>query len=71
MGKRFGHFFFGVLFIGFGIHALVNGEVSGLGNLATASRTISFNNSPVEYSIVLLFCFGLGGAFIWASTKKD
>ena len=70
MGNKLGYFLFGIVFIAFGVHSLLTGETFGIGNLATATRYVSFEANPIEFSLVLLFCFGFGGALIWATFKR-
>ncbi len=50
----------GLFFIGFGIFSLATGEIVGIGSINTSNRVISFQESPIEYSIVLVLDLSIG-----------
>ena len=57
----------GALCIGVGFYGVFSDETQALLGLSIGeTRTITFENDPLEYSIQLVICFGMGLILIYS-----
>lgn len=69
--NKFGYILLGGGCVIFGVEGLLTGTTLGIGNLATSSRDITFEDNPVEFVLIIAFWLGFGGASIWSALNKN